>query len=206
LGLAFGWQMPEQSCVPAPQTPAHGAPASMQAPAHSFIPDAQVPPHIVPSQVAVPPVGTGQGTQAVPQLVTSLFCTQTPTQLCMPAPQTPPASLPPAPASAGPPSPPRPMPPPAPVGRSIMASVVGPLSWPFFGMSRERAEVQPPATIITSRPAKRAVSSQRMEVEVMVLPSKRPLVHKISADPAWAECALLAQAHRRPRREIVKIA
>jgi hypothetical protein len=124
LGLAFGWQMPEQSCVPEPQTPAHEAVASMHAPAHSFIPDGQVPPHMVPSQVAVPPIGTGQGTQAVPQLATSLFFTQTPTQLCVPVAQTPPASLPPAPASVVPASPPRPRPPPAPIGWSTVASTV----------------------------------------------------------------------------------
>jgi hypothetical protein len=185
FGLAFGWQIPEQSCVPEAQRPAHDAPASMQAPAHSFIPDGQVPPHIFPSQVAVPPVGTGQGTQAVPQLAASLLLTQIPTQLCVPAPQTLPASLPPAPASAGPPSPPRPMPPPAPIARSVMASVGGPLSLPLIGMSRERADVQPPATIIIRRPATRAVPSKRMEVEIIALPSKRPPGLKISVNPAW---------------------
>jgi hypothetical protein len=100
FGLAFGWHVPEQSWLAAAQTPEHEAPVAMQTPAHSFMPVGQVPPHIVPSQVAIPPVGTGQGTQAVPQLPTSSFLTQTPTQLCVPAPQTlpvsPPASLPPA--------------------------------------------------------------------------------------------------------------
>jgi len=84
--------MPEQSCVPDAQTPAHDAPEAMHAPAHSFIADGQVPPHIVPSQVAVPPVGTGQGTQAVPQVARSSFFTQIPTQLCVPEGQTAPTS------------------------------------------------------------------------------------------------------------------
>ncbi len=117
FGLAFGWQLPEQSCVPDAQAPAHEAPESMQAPAHSFCPDGQVPPHIVPSQVAVPPIGTGQGTQAVPQLATSPFFTQIPTQLCVPEPQTLPVSPPPA-------SPARPRSWPASAARSTATSTV----------------------------------------------------------------------------------
>ena len=80
LGLAFGWQMPEQSCVPEPQTPAHEAVASMHAPAHSFIPDGQVPPHVVPSQVAVPPVGTGQAVHNVPHPAVLVLAMQAPPQ------------------------------------------------------------------------------------------------------------------------------
>jgi hypothetical protein len=60
----------------------------MQAPAHSFWPVGQLPPQAVPSQVAVPPAGTGQGTQAEPQLATSLLATHCPVQLCVPGPQT----------------------------------------------------------------------------------------------------------------------
>jgi hypothetical protein len=67
LVLLFDWQVPEQSCAPAAQTPMHEALFAMQAPAHSFIPDGQVPPHVVPSQVAVPPVGTGHAVHDVPQ-------------------------------------------------------------------------------------------------------------------------------------------
>jgi len=81
FGLALAWQMPEQSCVPDAQTPAHDALLAIHAPAHSFIPVGQVPLHIVPSQVAEPPVGTEHGTHDVPQLARSSFFTQTPTQL-----------------------------------------------------------------------------------------------------------------------------
>jgi len=73
-------------------------------------------------------------------------------------------------------------------------------------MSRLRAEVQALAAIIVKKPAKPAVLNKRVEVEVMVLSSKRPLRLKVSAIPAWAERALLPRARRRARREIVKIA
>jgi hypothetical protein len=165
LGLALGWQMPEQSCVSEAQTPAHDVAEAMQLPAHSFIPDGQVPPHIVPSQLAVPPIGIGQGTQAVPQLATSLFFTQIPTQLCVPVPQTLPASLP----ASLPPAPPRPRSAPASAARSAVASTVWPASFLFTGILRLRAVVQPAATIIIRRPAKRAATCTRMEVEIMAL-------------------------------------
>ena len=163
FGLVFGWHVPLQSWLPLAQTPEHDALDAMQTPAHSFIPDGHVPPHIVPSQVAAPPVGTGQDTQAMPQFATSLFCTQIPTQLCVPAPQALPASLLVSllPASGGPASPSRPRSLPASIGRSVCASAVEPLSTPFVGMLRLRAVVQPPVTIIIPRTAAAMKPSNR---------------------------------------------
>ena len=74
--LVFGWQVPEQSCEPLGQTPAHDALLAMHAPAQSFIPDGQVPPHDVPSHVAVPPpVGTGHAVHEVPHPETLVLAT-----------------------------------------------------------------------------------------------------------------------------------
>jgi len=151
LGLAFGWQIPEQSWLPGLQVPEHAAAASMQSPAHSFWPLGQVPLQLVPSQVAVPPVGTGQGTQAMPQVATSPLSTHLPVQRCIPDEQT----LPPSggiiprstPASAG-----RstaasgPAPPPAPVPPPVPPSLV------VTDMFRDRAVVHPAArTTIRAR-------------------------------------------------------
>jgi hypothetical protein len=150
--------MPEQSWLPLGQAPEHDAPAAIQAPAHNFVPEGQVPPHAVPSQVAVPPVGTVQGTQAMPQLATSSFFTHTPTQLCIPDGQIPPAS----PASP----PPRPRSLPASVGRSTAASTTVPPEPPVLvAMSRERAVVQPPATIMKKATASREPALKRFIVE-----------------------------------------
>jgi hypothetical protein len=87
LGLAFGWHVPEQSWLPAAQTPMHDWLAGMHKPAHSFWPVGQMPLQVVPSQVATPPVGTGHATQAEPQLATSALLTHRPVQLCVPAAQ-----------------------------------------------------------------------------------------------------------------------
>ena len=92
LGLAFGWHVPEQSCVPVPQTPEHEAAWAMHWPAHNLKPVGHDPPQLVPSHVAVPPMGTGQATQAMPQLATSVLLTHWPVQMCMPGPQTVPTS------------------------------------------------------------------------------------------------------------------
>ncbi len=97
FGLALGWQLPEQSWLPAAHTPEHDAPLSMQAPAHSFIPVGQDPPQDVPSQVAEPPLGIGQVTHAMPQFATSEFLTQVPVQSWNPDAQP---VLPPAPPAA----------------------------------------------------------------------------------------------------------
>jgi hypothetical protein len=144
FGLALGWQLPEQSWLPATHTPEQEAVLAMQAPAHSFIPVGQAPPHVVPSQVAVPPVGIGQATHAMPQFATSVFFTQVPVQSWEPArqPVLPPAS----PASL------------ASLARSVPPST---MTWPPVpppvpppsvppaprGTSRERAEVQPVAPV-----------------------------------------------------------
>jgi hypothetical protein len=154
--------MPAQSWLPDGQTPAHDEVAGMQSPAHRVIPGGQVPPHIVPSHVAVPPVGTGHGTQAEPQLATSLLSTQIPTQLCVPSLQALPASppappAPPPPASAAAPSSPPPRSTPASSGRSDIASSTAepPSTWLFIVVPRERAELQPPATTSIKKPAAR---------------------------------------------------
>jgi hypothetical protein len=115
LGLAFGWQIPPQSWLPALQVPEQDAPVSMHSPAHSFLPLGQVPPQLVPSQVAVPPVGTGQGTHAVPQVATSLLSTHLPVQRCIVGEQAPPPSGVPPPRST-----------PVSTGRSLAASALAP--------------------------------------------------------------------------------
>lgn len=115
LGLAFGWQMPEQSWLPGLQVPEHDAPLSMHSPAHSFLPLGQVPPQLVPSQVAVPPVGTGQGTHADPQVATSPLFTHVPVQRCIADEHMPPLSGVPPPRST-----------PVSTGRSLAASGLAP--------------------------------------------------------------------------------
>jgi hypothetical protein len=92
LGLAFGWHVPEQSWVPVLQTAEHEAACAMHWPAHSLKPVGHEPPQLVPSHVAEPPIGTGQATQAMPQLATSVLLTHWPVQICAPEPQTVPAS------------------------------------------------------------------------------------------------------------------
>jgi hypothetical protein len=143
LGLALGWQIPEQSWLPALQVPAHAVAASIQSPAHSFLPLGQVPLQLVPSQVAVPPVGTGQDTQAVPQVATSLLFTHLPVQRCIPDEQTLPPSGGVVPRST-----------PTSTGRSMAASgpmppvpVSPPPSVVVTGMFRDRAVVHPAARI-----------------------------------------------------------
>lgn len=56
----------------------------MQAPRQDLKPALQVALHEVPLQVAVPFVGTGHGVHDRPQLLTLLFDTQVPPQLCVP--------------------------------------------------------------------------------------------------------------------------
>jgi hypothetical protein len=171
LGLALGWHVPEQSWVPVLQTPEHEAAWAMHWPAHSLKPVGHEPPQLVPSQVADPPIGTGQATQAMPQLATSVLITHWPVQMCVPAPQTVPTSglwpasgcttiglsaaastvEPPAPFLGAPPAPP---------------SV--PLSRSRIGVMPERAPVQPPpatAIAIIRGSARRAAI---LEVEVML--------------------------------------
>ena len=66
----------------------------MHCPAHSLKPVGHDPPQLVPSHVADPPIGTGQATQAIPQLATSVLLTHCPVQMCVPAPQiVPPAGV-----------------------------------------------------------------------------------------------------------------
>ena len=55
LGLLLGWQVPEQSCEPAGQTPLHDAVEGMQLPAQTLVFVGQETPHIDPSQVAGSP-------------------------------------------------------------------------------------------------------------------------------------------------------
>jgi len=144
--------MPEQSWLPLAHIPEHDALAEMQVPAHSFIPAGQVPPQLVPSQVALPPVGTGQGTQAIPQLATSLLFRQTPTQLCVPDPHTtPPVSLELLSGAC-------PRSTPVSSGRSFPASAAPPVPLAslaaslFAGMSRDRAVVHPVAPPMRATP------------------------------------------------------
>ncbi len=59
----------------------------MHCPAHSLKSVGHDPPQLVPSHVADPPIGTGQATQAMPQLATSVLLTHCPVQMCVPAPQ-----------------------------------------------------------------------------------------------------------------------
>jgi hypothetical protein len=92
LGLALGWHVPEQSWVPLLQTPEHEAAWAMHWPAHSLKPVGHEPPQLVPSHIADPPIGTGQATQAMPQLATSVLLTHCPVQMCVPGPQTVPTS------------------------------------------------------------------------------------------------------------------
>lgn len=76
LVLVFEAQMPLQSCVPAPHTPAHDALPSMHVPAHSLVPAGQAGMHAVPSQVTLPPVGLMQAVHdVVPQLPVSVLLT-----------------------------------------------------------------------------------------------------------------------------------
>jgi hypothetical protein len=76
LVLVFDAQMPLQSCVPVPHTPAHDALPSMHVPAHSLVPAGQAGMHAVPSQVTLPPVGLMQAVhETVPQLPVSMLLT-----------------------------------------------------------------------------------------------------------------------------------
>jgi hypothetical protein len=84
LTLVLEAQTPLQAWVPAAHCPSQAALLSTQAPLHSFLPDGQVPPQAPWVQVAVPPVGTGQGSHELPQVIGLVSLTQRPSQLCVP--------------------------------------------------------------------------------------------------------------------------
>lgn len=112
---------PLQAWVPVGQAPEQVALLAMQAPLHRVSPVGQEPPQDVPSQVAVPFGGTGQGEQALPQLLVSLLETHWPPHICCAAEQTGAASTatdPPLPIGASAPVPPAP---PLPIGASAPA-------------------------------------------------------------------------------------
>ena len=171
LGLALGWHVPEQSWVPALQTPEHEAVWAMHWPAHSLNPVGHEPPQLVPSHVADPPVGTGQATQAMPQLATSVLITHWPVQICVPDPQIVPTSGP-WPVSAC-----------ASIGLSTAASTGEPPEPPFtappappsvplsgwcIGVPPERAEVQPLAATTTVVIKANPTRIGTLEIRVMV--------------------------------------